>query len=87
MSQELDDLNEWSEEDYYESQLVMKGRINKTCGYCNKSIPKGQKHEVHKFVCYGDYPTIPTHLVNPIHGDALQSGEKSCSELFVASLK
>lgn len=86
MSKELDDNNEWNKEYYYESRTVNKGRIDKTCDYCDKTIPKGQKHEVHKLCC-DEYIDCPTHLMNPDHGDALPPGEKSCSELFVASLK
>ena len=72
------------EEDYYESRSVGKGRTDKTCEHCGKTIPKGSPHEVHHF--YPEFESYPTHTMDPITGDSLKPGEKSCSELFEESL-
>lgn len=75
-------------EDYYEINSVgTKGRMDKTCEYCGGNIPKGQPHDVHKFYGDGgDWPTYPTHKMNPLTGDNVSEGTQTCSELFVESL-
>lgn len=81
--------HEYLKEDmYYESHSVgTKARSDKTCEHCGKSINKGVPHMNHKFYGEdGDWPTYPTHLTNPVHGDRPKPGEKSCSELFIESL-
>lgn len=58
------------EEDYYECNSVGKGRIEKTCSHCGKTIGKGTSHDVHKF--YPDFDSEPTH--------------KKCTDEFMKSL-
>jgi len=74
-------------EDHYESSFVSKGRKDKICEHCKKLIPKGTKHEVHKFYDDdGGYPNYATHLMDPDTGDNVPKGKKTCSELFIESL-
>lgn len=47
-------------EDYYESRTVSKGRSDKTCEHCGKSIPIGMKHDMHHF--YPEFESYPVHL-------------------------
>ena len=58
-------------EDYYESNQVKSGRKVKTCAHCNKEIPIGTAHDVHKF--YPDYNSYSTH--------------KECTDVFKLSLR
>ena len=65
---------EWHEylnkESYYENNPVSAGRSNKTCEHCNKTIPKGMPHDVHKF--YPEFTSYPTH--------------KKCTPTFLKSI-
>lgn len=71
---------EFNTEDYYEDRSVNKGRSDKNCVYCGKTIPKGQKHTMHHF--YPEFDSYATHDMNPVHGDNMAIGEKSCTQLF-----
>lgn len=75
------------EEDYYECNSIgTKSRTDKTCEQCGGKIPKGQPHDTHKFYGDGDWPTYATHKMNPITGDNVTAGTRTCSELFIESL-
>jgi hypothetical protein len=58
-------------EDLYETREVGKGRSDKTCEHCDKTIKKGTRHKVHHF--YPEFADYATHL--------------KCSEDFIASLR
>lgn len=72
---------EFNREEYYESRSVSKGRSDKTCVECGKTIPKGQKHTMHHF--YPEFSAYATHDMNKDHGDSITPGEKSCTQIFV----
>jgi len=57
-------------EDHYESRSVGKGRTDKRCAHCGRSIPKGTLHQVHTF--YPEFSSYPVH--------------NSCSAAFEVSL-
>lgn len=72
---------------YYDRHTVRAGRSMKDCAFCGDVIPKGQPHTVHKF--YGDdgeWPTHATHDMDPVHGDNVQPGEKTCTVKFLEAL-
>lgn len=76
---------ELDSEDYYESRTVTKGKSDKTCCFCGKTIPRGQPHTVHKF--YPEFQSYNTHDMNPDHGDNLKEGEKSCTQQLKEGLQ
>lgn len=57
-------------EEYYESKSVNKGRTDKTCEYCGKTIPQGTPHDMHHF-----YPEFTAYAVH-----------KKCHDNFLESL-
>jgi len=48
------------EEDYYESRSIQKGRTDKYCEGCHKTIPKGMPHLMHHF--YPEFDAYATHV-------------------------
>ena len=76
---------EFNKEDYYEARSVNKGRSDKSCAFCGKTRPKGQKHTMHHF--YPEFTAYPTHDMNADHGDNPANGEKTCTEEFLKLFK
>lgn len=57
-------------ENFYETRSVKKGKSQKTCGHCGKTIGIGMPCDTHHF--YPEFASYSTHL--------------SCSDAFLKSL-
>lgn len=56
-------------EDLYEMNSINKGRSDKTCEHCGKTIKQGTSHKVAKF-----YPEFSSY---PLHEKCISAFEKS----------